>query len=83
MVKILGIYLHWGKTRHMHMHFPSIDRTWETSLYGISIRNTFLGIMVRGKRITEKPKTHGWGSGVDRMSGAYDDSEILQSQEWH
>lgn len=51
MVKILGIYLHWGKTRHLHMHFPAIDRTWETSLYGISIHNTFLGIMVRGARV--------------------------------
>jgi hypothetical protein len=45
------VRLYWGKTRHMHIHFPAIDRTWETSLYGISIGNTFIGIMVRGGRV--------------------------------
>ena len=52
MLKIWGVYFHWGRTRNMKIYFPAIDRTWETSLYGISVKNTFIGIMVRGARVS-------------------------------
>jgi hypothetical protein len=49
--RIMGISFYWGETNNMKISFPAIGRSWETSLYGISVKDTFLGIMVRGKRI--------------------------------
>jgi hypothetical protein len=50
MVKILGVCFYWGETKNMKISFPAIGRTWETSLYGVSIGNAFFGIMLRGER---------------------------------
>ena len=68
----MGISFYWGKTRHMKIHFPAIDCSWETSLYGISIKDTFVGIMVRGKRIVQTRDDSHWDIDRLRAEGAYD-----------
>jgi len=74
MKRIFGIGFYWGKTKILRLKFDKPDREWHMELYGVSIKNTFVGIMVRGARITHVPKVDEASWEVDRMrvEGAYD-----------
>ena len=51
MKRICGIGFYWGKTKILKLKMDHPDLEWPMELYGISIKNTFIGIMVRGARI--------------------------------
>ena len=49
MKRICGIGFYWGKTgKGVTL---TVVNSYELAMYGISIKNTFVGIMVRGARI--------------------------------
>ncbi len=50
-VRILGIGFHWGKTKVLRLKLTAPTADYNMSLYGISIKNTFIGIMGKGARI--------------------------------
>ena len=50
MKRILGISFYWGKTKVVKLKMDAPALEWPLELYGISIKNTFFGVMVRGKR---------------------------------
>lgn len=70
MKKIWGIGFYWGATG------PGVSltviNTYEIAMYGISIGETFVGIMVRGKRILPKRDDSHWEIDRLRAEGAYD-----------
>ena len=89
MKRILGIGFYWGKTKILRLKLDRPELEWHMELYGISIKNTFLGIMVRGKRTTvvrelgEKELEQSWKGEVDRQGGAFTQEEINRANEWH
>lgn len=44
------IRFYWGPTRSVKLAFPALMRTWAISLYGVSVFDVFVGVMVRGQR---------------------------------
>ena len=56
MKRIFGIGFYWGQTKILKLKMDRPTLEWGMELYGISIKNTFLGIMVRGKRTTIVPE---------------------------
>jgi hypothetical protein len=74
MKRIFGIGFYWGKTKILRLKLDKPELEWHMELYGISIKNTFVGIMVRGKRVTYVPEVDGasWENDRLRAEGAYD-----------
>ena len=78
MKRIFGIGFYWGKTKILRLKFDKPhNQEWHMELYGVSIKNTFVGIMVRGKRVPIEPvklKVDEASWEVDRLraEGAYD-----------
>lgn len=74
MKRIFGIGFYWGKTKILRLKLDKPELEWHMELYGISIKNTFVGVMVRGKRVTYVPEVDeaSWENDRLRAEGAYD-----------
>ena len=48
----MTVRFYWGKTQRVHLSMPALDRAWGMSLYGFSVSDAFIGIMVRGPRVS-------------------------------
>jgi hypothetical protein len=52
-VKRIGfIAFYWGRTKVLKLKMDAPSAEWKMELYGFSIKNTFVGVMVKGSRIT-------------------------------
>lgn len=51
MKRIFGIGFYWGKTKVVKLKMDAPAMEWGMEMYGLSIKNTFIGVFVRGKRI--------------------------------
>ena len=47
----MTVRFYWGVRKNVHLSMPALDRSWGISLYGFSVGNAFIGVMVRGKRV--------------------------------
>lgn len=50
MKRICGIGFYWRQSKYLKLKIDAPSIEWKMGLYGFSVGDVFIGVMVRGKR---------------------------------